>query len=155
MAFLQNHFQCPPILGARRDLKDLVMQNRNLEYWERRCGFNTKHQITEENPSGQTDVALGPPPATPWGSRGLRSTNAARNDHCRWRRPRRMLGGSPPSHHSLASQTPGSQLTSHTAQCPRRPVYTRVGRLFRASGPEARKRRPTAMSNRGSARKRA
>ena len=25
----------------------LVMQNRNLEYGERRCGFNTKHQITK------------------------------------------------------------------------------------------------------------
>ena len=37
-----------PVLGCSRNSYEayLVMQNRNLEYGERRCGLNTNHQIT-------------------------------------------------------------------------------------------------------------
>jgi hypothetical protein len=40
-----------PLYGVypgRSSVVYLVMQNRNLEYGGRRCGFNTKHQRTKE-----------------------------------------------------------------------------------------------------------
>jgi len=41
---------------AMAQILEFVIQNRNLEYGERRCGFNTKHQSTKAPKGGGVDL---------------------------------------------------------------------------------------------------